>query len=144
MTPGTVDQRIVRRHLMALRETVSVLRRHAGRPLAALQDPEERWTVERGLELAAQNVLDVATHLAAAAGKDVPDYAGAVDALAALSVLSADFTQRLRGVAGLRDVLVHGYLEVDLAILQRQLDHGLDDFLIFADRIEEYLQRLEG
>jgi uncharacterized protein YutE (UPF0331/DUF86 family) len=143
VTPGAVDRRIVRRHLMALREAVSILRRHAGRPLATLHDAEERWTVERGLELAAQNVLDVATHLVAAAGKDAPDYASAVDALADLRVLPAEFTQRLRGLAGFRNVLVHGYLEVDPAILRRQLDHGLDDLLIFADRVEEFLQRLE-
>ena len=76
MNPGQPDTTIVRRHLLALDEAVRHLRRHAGRPFSALvTDPDERWTVERGLQLCAQNALDIATHLAASAGRDAQDYA---------------------------------------------------------------------
>jgi uncharacterized protein YutE (UPF0331/DUF86 family) len=74
MNPGQPDTTVVRRHLLALDEAVQHLRRHAGRPFSALvTDPDERWTVERGLQLCAQNALDIATHLAASAGRDAPD-----------------------------------------------------------------------
>jgi hypothetical protein len=50
MTPGQPDPAVLRRHLLALDEAVQHLRRHAGRPLALLQnDADERWAVERGL-----------------------------------------------------------------------------------------------
>lgn len=46
---------------MALDEALQVLRKHQGRTAEELlSDPEERWIVERGLQLCAQNVLDVA------------------------------------------------------------------------------------
>ena len=32
---------------------------------------DELWSVERGLQLCAQNVLDIATHIAASAGREV-------------------------------------------------------------------------
>jgi uncharacterized protein YutE (UPF0331/DUF86 family) len=95
MSPGQADPAVVRRHLLALDGAVQRLRRHAGRPLSALAaDSDLQWTVERGLQLCAQNALDVATHLAASAGRDTPDYASAVDVLGELGVLPREFAQR--------------------------------------------------
>ncbi len=42
-----------------------------------------------------EDVLDVATHLAASAGRDVPDYATAIDQLADLGVLPGGRARRL-------------------------------------------------
>jgi uncharacterized protein YutE (UPF0331/DUF86 family) len=66
MSPGKLDAQTLRR-----------------RPVTLLQtDLDELWTVEHGLQLCAQNALDLATHIAASAGRDVPDYASALDSLA--------------------------------------------------------------
>src|SRR5262245_8889349 len=144
MSPGQPDATVVRRHLLALDEALQHLRRHAGRPLSTLEgDPDERWTVERGLQLCAQTALDVATHLAAAAGRDAPDYATAIDVLGEIGVLPSEFVVRFRGVAGFRNVLVHGYMDIDLARVHRLLNHGLDDFTACARLIEDYLRGIE-
>ncbi len=140
MIPGQVDRAVVRRHLLAIDAALQRLRRHVGKPLAALgAEPDSAWAVERGLQLCAQNALDVATHLAAGAGRDVPDYAAAIDALQALGVLPAEFAARFRPVAGFRNVLVHGYLDVDLARLHAVLNERLEDFAEFARAVEAYL-----
>lgn len=139
MSPGQPDPVVVRRHLLALDEAVQHLRRHAGRPLSLLQgDADERWAVERGLQLCAQNVLDIATHLAASAGRDAPDYATAIDVLGELGILPAEFAVRLRSIAGFRNVLVHGYLSVDIPLMHRLLNSGLNDFVEFARFIEAH------
>lgn len=91
-----------------------------------------------------QNALDIATHLAAAAGLDAPDYATAIDRLAELSVLSGEFASRLRPIAGFRNVLVHGYLQVDLDIVQRVMRESLQDLEDFARHVEAYLARPAG
>ena len=141
MSPGQADPAVVRRHLLALDEAVQNLRRHAGRPLTALQtDPDERWTVERGLHLCAQNALDIATHLAASGGHDAPDYASAIDALGDLGALPGDFARHFRAIAGFRNVLVHGYLHVDVSRLHQLLNAGLDDFADFARFVEDHLR----
>ena len=117
-----------------------MLKRHTGGALEKLEtDSEERWAVERGLHLCAQNVLDIATHIAAGEGRDVPDYATAVLELGRLGVLPVDFAREFSSVAGFRDILVHGYLDLDLALLHRLLNERLDDFEVFAGEIEEYL-----
>jgi uncharacterized protein YutE (UPF0331/DUF86 family) len=140
VSPGQVDSALVRRHLLALDAAVQALRRHAGRPAEALRsDTDETWIVERGLQLCAQNCLDVATHLVASAGIDVPDYASAIERMEQIGALPAEFVRGFRGIAGFRNILVHGYLAVDLDLVHRLLNERLDDFIEFARHVERYL-----
>ena len=141
MGPGEIDIQIVRRHLAALRESLEVLEGHSGLSLDELNtDTGLRWVVERGLQLCAQNALDIATHIAASRGRDVPDYASAIDELSRLGVLDHGFANEFRNVAGFRNILVHGYLEVDLGLLLALLNERLSDFETFASSIETYLE----
>ena len=140
MSPGRADSSVVRRHLAALREALANLRRHAGATPEMLRaDMDLRWTVEHGLQLCAQNAIDIATHLATTAGLDASDYASAIDRLTVMNVLPAEFGTRFRQIAGLRNVLVHDYIEVDLEVVARVLDANLDDFEEFARWIERHL-----
>jgi uncharacterized protein YutE (UPF0331/DUF86 family) len=59
--------------------------------------------------------------------------------LGELGDLPADFARRFRGVAGLRNVLVHGYLAVDAGRLHELLNAGLEDFARFAGHVERFL-----
>ncbi len=144
MSPGALDAVLIHRHLSALDAAVRQLRRHAGRPVEVLADLDESWTVQRGLQLCVQNCLDVATHVAAAAGRDVPDYATAIDRLGELGALPADFARRFRAVAGFRNVLVHGYLDVDPGVVHRILNERLDDFVSFARHLAAHAGRADG
>ena len=145
MTAGEFDEAVVRRHLFAIDGALQVLRRHQGRSVDSLAaDAEERWVVERGLQLCAQNALDVATHLAASAGRDVPDYGTAIDRLVDLGILPPDFAVRFRAVAGFRNVIVHSYLEVDLSTVHALLNERLDDFATFAAHVDAHVRSRRG
>lgn len=145
MSPGEFDPGVVRRHLYGLDQALQVLRRHQGRPVEELAAKvEELWLVERGLQLCAQNALDVATHLAASAGRDAADYASAIDHLAETGVVPRDFAARFRGIAGFRNVIVHAYLDVDPALVHRLLNERLDDFAEFARHVSTYLAARSG
>lgn len=140
MSPSELDALLVRRHLLALDEALANLGRHRGRSLGELaQDLDELWIVERGLQLCAQNVLDIATHVAASSGRDVPDYVSAIDRLGEMGVLPREFVVRFRGVAGFRNVIVHGYLAIDVRLVHQLLNERLDDFAFFARQLEGYL-----
>ena len=140
MSPGRVDRGVVDRHLIALRQALAALRRHAGISPASLRaDSDRRWTVERGLHLCAQNALDIASHIASAAGLDPTTYGSSIDCLVETNVLPARFGERFRGIAGFRNVLVHGYLDVDLDLIAKLLSESLDDFEEFAGHVERWL-----
>jgi uncharacterized protein YutE (UPF0331/DUF86 family) len=133
MTPVERDDQLVRRHLAALDTALAQLRRHTGKPVALLaSNLDERWAVERGLLVCAQSCIDIATHLAASAGHNLPDYASAIDALVPMGILEPGFAAQFRTVAGFRNLLVHAYLEVDLSRLHLLLNARLDDFVQFA------------
>ncbi len=140
MSPGVPDLDVARRHLAAMDRAVAQLRKHAGRSEAELRgNLDALWVVERGLQLCAQNVIDLATHIATSRGLDVPDYASSIDALGAAGILEPAFAAQFRAVAGLRNVLVHGYLEVDVARLHQILQQRLDDFTVFATALRSHL-----
>ena len=140
MTPGRADRRVLDRHLIALRAAVTALRRHAGTSSKALAaDADRCWAVERGLQLCAQNALDIASHIGSTAGFDPDTYGSSIDCLIRANVLPPAFGERFRQVAGFRNVLVHGYLDVDLDILATILVEHLDDFEEFARHVERWL-----
>ena len=140
MTPGRADRSVVDRHLIALRLALAALRRHTGvSPQSLRADSDLRWTVERGLQLCAQNALDIASHVASAVGLDPTTYGSSIDCLVEANVLPAPFGERFRGVAGFRNVLVHGYLDVDLDLIAGLLNDSLNDFEVFAGHVERWL-----
>ena len=142
MSPGPLDDALVRARLRMLDEAIQNLRRHRGQPAEVLRtDLDEQWAVVRGLQLCAQVVLDVSTHIAASAGHDVPDYAAAVDAVGRLGVLTAEQSPRLRGIAGFRNVLVHAYAELDLDVVHQVLNDRLEELAAFGTSVEAYLDR---
>jgi len=141
MTPGQLDPVRVQRLLAALDQTLHNLRGHQGRPLEALENADESWAVERGLQLGAQLCLDLATHLLASAGRDAKDYTSAIDQLGEIGVVPMEFAESFRGIAGFRNVLVHGYLAVDKARVHELLNQRLGDFSEFAGHVQAWLDR---
>ena len=140
MSPGRPDVRVVTRHLVALRKALAILRRHAGMSSGSLgTDAERRWTVERGLQLCAQNALDIASHISSAVGLDPASYGSSIDCLVEAGALPRTFGKQFRGIAGFRNILVHGYLEIDLELLAGMLSERLDDFEEFASHVEHWL-----
>jgi len=60
-----------------------------------------------------------------------------------LGVIDAELAGRLRSSAGLRNILVHAYLDVDPEILWESLGK-LDDLERFATGVEAFLQEPPG
>jgi uncharacterized protein YutE (UPF0331/DUF86 family) len=144
VSPGLIDPTRVRRHLVALDEILAHLECHTGRDVKVLSEhSDERWSVERGLQLCTQCVLDIATHLVASAGRDAPDYATAIDLLGELKILSPELATKLRPLAGFRNALVHGYLQIDVVRLHAVLNEHLDDVREFARCVNVFVGKQE-
>ena len=75
---------------------------------------------------------------------DVPNYGTAIDRLADIGVLTTAFAGRFRDVAGFRNVIVHGYLDVDPEIVHQVLNERLHDFGEFAGAVSRYLDEQAG
>lgn len=96
---------------------------------------------EHHVQVAVQGAIDVANHIIAEDSPWTPeDYGSTFTTLARMGVIDASLAERLRDAAGLRNVIVHLYLEVDIERLLSALDH-LDDLEEFSTAIEAYLTR---
>ncbi len=95
--------------------------------------------LERALHVAAEALFDVGHHVLAGRGKGVPTtYREVVPALVREGVLPPDLGTRLDGFAGLRNILVHDYADVDVERLWSILDAHLPDL----EAVELALARL--
>ena len=125
--PESVEERLER--LTELLEEGERIR-EAGRD-AYDADFRNRLAAQHAIQLSIQICIDVAAHLIAEVGPRMPaDYRGVFDVLRPEG-LDDELAKRLADAAGMRNVLVHGYLEVDDEIVWKALGH-LDDLREFA------------
>lgn len=95
-----------------------------------------RLAAEHALQLAIQSCLDIGAHLISELGLASPaDYRAVFDHLRPAG-LDPELAERLAAAAGMRNILVHGYLDVDDEIVWNALAH-LDDLRNFATTARE-------
>jgi len=137
----TVEPDVVRRKLLEIGEATAHLRAWSPVPVERLEtDQQLRWAVERGLQVAAEALFDAGTHILAAEFQEaVDEYRQIPKRMLARSVLSASTADRLKGLAGFRNVLVHEYAEIDLDRLVAGLER-LGDFDAFVADVERWLE----
>ncbi|OQX81996.1 MAG: hypothetical protein B6D56_00990 [Candidatus Omnitrophica bacterium 4484_70.1] len=89
-----------------------------------------------------QIVIDVGNHILAAIGESqIEDYTDIIDKLGERNIISAEFAQSIRGMVGLRNILIHEYSSIDLNKVYDILQNKLDDFYKFIEYIEDYLKK---
>ena len=104
--------------------------RAAGRD-AYMTEPRTRLAAEHALQLAIQSCIDIGAHLISELGLPTPsDYRGVFASLRSAG-LDEPLTERLAQAAGMRNILVHGYLDVDDEAVWAALA-DLDDLRSFA------------
>lgn len=132
--PLVIDADLLSRRVLALNDALGHLDRDDARSKAALAaDPMLRAAVERWLQIAIEACIDMAFHVIAARGWTPPDGSrSAFNSLAGHGLLDAELAGRLGAAAGLRNVLVHNYTEIDLARIAAAIANDLDDLRRFA------------
>ena len=100
---------------------------------------EERF-VEHTLQLAIQAALDVASHIVSDERLGEPTTNRELfDRLAGAEWISRELAEKLGDMAGFRNVLVHGYQDVDLDIVVDAATHRLEDVTAFVAAIRKRL-----
>ena len=103
-----------------------------------------RSAIERNFQLAIESALDVGEMIISLENFKRPeDYRGVIEILGEEGIIPKDFAKRFASAAGVRNILVHMYAEVDLNELYNRLQE-LDDFDAYAIAIGKYLMRKEA
>ena len=135
------DADLVEKKLAAIETYVSELRRLA-KPDELGRDIRETRFVEHTLQLAIQAALDVASHIVSDERLGEPSTNRELFALlSGRGYVSGSLAATLANMAGFRNILVHGYDAVDLAIVRDVVDNHLVDLLEFAAAIRVAIRR---
>jgi uncharacterized protein YutE (UPF0331/DUF86 family) len=134
-----VDPARLARLLQRLGEQRAFLEARAAEDRTALRGDEVRLAATKyGFVIAIEAVLDVAHHLLASELWGPPeDAAGAVRLLARHGVVDTDLAERLARAVGFRNVLVHGYADVDDDRVVAALA-DLADLRAFSDAVRRW------
>lgn len=126
------DRELVAKKLAFIETCVRELRTLA-RPSAVATDVRELRFVEHTLQLAIQAALDVASHIVSDERLGEPRTNRELfDLLERSGWIGPALCEALRRMAGFRNILVHGYSEVDPGIVQDAAENRLGDLEAFV------------
>jgi uncharacterized protein YutE (UPF0331/DUF86 family) len=133
------DPDLVAKKLAFIETCVAQLRSLARPALIATDVREERF-VEHTLQLAIQAAIDVASHIASDDRLGEPRTNHELfDLLRKAGWIDDAGRDLLRKMAGFRNLVVHGYMAVDLAIVREIVENHLDDLLGFVRAVRAKL-----
>lgn len=100
-----------------------------------------RWTIERGLMAGSTLIFDVVDHILSAVFGIYPEtFESSLESLRNREVISQELYDDIKGLGGLRNILVHEYLKIDLGEIYRNLEKGLRVFSRFSQEIQRWLE----
>lgn len=143
MSARDIDLVVVQRRLELIRELLGDL-------TAAGSITAERLRGDRmlrhGVERILTQMVDLATavnsHLVVGlVGRAPEDYRSSFFAAAAAGVLSSDLAQRLGAAVGLRNVLIHEYVDVDFDVVVESAGTAVGEFEEYCRQLGRWLDR---
>lgn len=132
-----VNAALVRRKIMRFRTALDRLAAKSPMALDAfLANEDAQDIVCRNLQLAIQVCIDIATHIVAEEGWTPPkDLASLVESLRAHGVIDDPTATSMRKAIGFRNILVHEYDVLDLAIVHALWQTRVGDLARCIDQI---------
>lgn len=131
----SVDADIVVRRLAAMRRLLDHL---ASLPVASAEDLSDlavRLQVERVLTQLVNLAAEINAHVAAARGLPPEDYRQGFDRICEEGFITAELADDLKPSVGLRNILTHEYVEIDLAQVAASAPRALDGYSQYVRQV---------
>lgn len=104
---------------------------------------EDYLLSQRCLEIVFQSMIDISSHIISSESKETPQsYADLFEILGKQAILPRDFSNKLKPMAGLRNLLVHNYAVLESERLFEILEETVDDAKAFIQHIQKYFAHL--
>jgi uncharacterized protein YutE (UPF0331/DUF86 family) len=137
-----VDPNLVAAKLVELNDRVDRVRAHRTNTHDQLEaDRDKLDIVSFNLMLAVQVCADIASHIIADEGwTAAKTLADGFQRLADHGVLEQPTAETMKKAVGLRNVVAHGYVRVDVPMVHRAATQGVDDLSAFSQQVAAWLQ----
>ncbi|WP_208029424.1 type VII toxin-antitoxin system HepT family RNase toxin [Rhabdothermincola sediminis] len=141
MNVPRLDTDVIARRLRLLRDTLDELTALRGVTAARLETaPLERAAAERLLQVAVDLAIDINAHVAVAlSGRAPATGRESFLAMGTAGVLPVELAEQLAPAAGLRNVLVHRYVDISLELVARAVPEVLDGLGAYVEQVATFL-----
>lgn len=108
-----------------------------------LEDTQQQWSVEHGLQLCIQMVIDLGSHILVSLNlNNIQDYSDVGKKLGKHGILEAELSKRTVDMIKFRNLLVHEYVNVDPQRVFEILKIGISDFKEISQQIKSFILKL--
>lgn len=141
MTSSRFDHDTVQRRLRLATETLDNLRRFSGVSSDQLAgDPLLRAGIERMLQVIVDLAIDINAHIVSATCGEAPQTAReSFLEMARSGIIDPELGQRLAPSAGLRNILVHNYIDINTEIVAKAVQTTLCDYPEYVQVVASYV-----
>ena len=106
------------------------------------KDHLKQDAIAANLQRAAEQVIDLANHVIRKGKLGLPkESKESFEILATAKVIPQELADKLKGMVGFRNIMVHQYQEMDIKIMVDVIEHRLDDLVVFTTHIMEFGRR---
>ncbi len=136
-----VDRLLIERKLSDLLINIAILEDLKNISIYDLRrSVKDQWSIFYGLQISIQMIIDIGNHILADLKENqIEEYIDIIDKLGEREIIPEEFAKRIRGITGLRNLLVHEYGIIDIEKIYNLLQHTISDFEEFHDYIEKYM-----
>jgi uncharacterized protein YutE (UPF0331/DUF86 family) len=136
-----IDKDLVYRKLARLNMYLDQLKPIAGKSLAEyLSDIVSKAAAERFIQLIVECASDINNHAVVESGKRPPeDYTSSFVRAAEVGLISRELAERLKGSGGMRNILVHEYMDIDDEKVYKTLPIALKDYKEYLKQVNAFL-----
>ncbi len=139
-----MDRDLLLKYLKELKTNLQKLKKINVKDVEELNNNiEKQWSVLHGLQIIIQNILDIGNGILSYLGvTDIDTYKEIIIKLSENEVISKDFAENIKDITGFRNILVHGYISVDMDKVYSILKNRLEDIDKFIKYIGEYSSKM--
>lgn len=110
-------------------------------PEALRTNLSQRWIIERGLQAGAELIFEIGDHILSSHFSHYSEtYEDTLKALFQRDVISEDLYLQIKGLGGLRNILVHQYTVIDTDLVFNGFQKCLKVFPLFAREVLQWLK----
>lgn len=100
------------------------------------------YTVERLFELLVTVCCDIILHLLSSKNEEIPTTYRTIFLRAGeLDIIEKDLAHRFAKAAGMRNIIVHGYEEIDYNIIHKSINQMIEDVNHFLIQVDDHIQK---
>jgi uncharacterized protein YutE (UPF0331/DUF86 family) len=109
-----------------------------------LSDPYLKFSAERLIQLIVECASDINNHVVVEKGQRPPeDYTSSFLRASEAGLISRELADRVKGSGGMRNIIVHEYIDIDDEKVYNTLPIAIKDYKEYIKQVDGFLDKLE-